>query len=209
MLVTEALVRENATKLKALYDRIDETLPFRSSSKEGRTAWEDACEEFHAKFDDLFFPGGLEGWQDFLSKKNEGVDAAILFLEVDSVVFRSGYIKQIIWKKVKQIQLTGIQKYRLESVARAYLKKPLRREFWHMVRYARLRGSPVFWTEIEELASQNFRSEEAVRAGWLMLAYQNEPVRNMLKIEILRPSWQIGYLPQRDLWQSKNQSIIR
>jgi len=49
----------NATELEKLRQRVDETFRQRSESPENRAAWQEAARAFHAAYDKLAFPGGL------------------------------------------------------------------------------------------------------------------------------------------------------
>lgn len=205
-LVDESTVRANAAELSRLNARIGETLAHRSSSASGRLAWETACATFHARYDDLFFPGGMARWEAFLSRQDEGMAAALLFLEVDPVFFRSGYLKEAIWQKLKQHLLSERERDRLDAVARQYLDAPLRREFWAMARYVRLRGSSSFWREMERLASQQERLRPAIRAGWLLLVLRNEPVRRLLGRQLADAGRQGVASSSLDLWMHARQA---
>jgi hypothetical protein len=190
-------VRANADRLSALHSRIHETLKLRSHSSFERAEWEAACAKFHEQFDELFFPGGATGWSAFLANQSEGIELALLFLEVDQHTFRSGYHKQIVWDRLKKLYLAPEEHERLEQTALAYLHRRVRREFWHMVNFMRLRGSSSFWQRVEILALEG---DESVmrKARWLLLARKNVPVRQWIGNELFRPKYQPGYVPQLD-----------
>jgi hypothetical protein len=192
-----AQIRENTRELVRLNERIHETVRFRSRSEADRDEWGKACEEFHRRFDDLIFPGGSERWEAFLRRDPAEVNSAVAFLEVDPWFFRSGYLKQIIWDRLKRTYLNSEQMVRLERVAQAYLHKRVQREFWHMVRFFRVRGSVTFWELMGSLAKTK-SGEVSLKAHWMLLAKQNVPVRNRIGREFLRTRYQSGYIP--DLW---------
>jgi hypothetical protein len=189
-----ASIRSNAVEIERLRARIHELVAFRSRSAADREAWAAACAQFHTAFDDLSFPGGNAAWQGFIEGKAESIELAVAFVEADPHFFRSGYMKQYIWNRLKQVAVTADQEHRLEQVALQYLSKPIRREFWHMVRYARTRGSESFWNRISMLAVENDVSL-STRAQWLLLARKNFPVRNWVGRELLRAKYQAGYVP--------------
>lgn len=54
----KAQVALNAAEIVRLKKRIGETAPYRGLSQAGRRAWEEACAEFHRRYNDLAFPGG-------------------------------------------------------------------------------------------------------------------------------------------------------
>ena len=49
---TDEIIR-NAERIRALKDRIDETLKQRDKNEHERNEWENACAEFHAQYDAL------------------------------------------------------------------------------------------------------------------------------------------------------------
>ena len=195
----QALALRDANELRRLYRRIDETLRHRSSSKEGRAAWEAACGEFHARFDDLCFPGGAEAWSGFGRGEAAFVPHALAFLEADPWSFRSGYHKQVVWRRFKRFLQSEQELQRLEQVALSYLPKRVRWEFWHMAKFVRARGQPDFWNSVLLLAASTDRSSSAVKANWLLLVRANVPVRRLIQRELLRASYQSGYTPVLDL----------
>jgi hypothetical protein len=146
-------IRRNASELDALHRRIHETFALRARSQHDLEAWESACAAFHAAYSRLFYPGGDERWEAFCAGDSSELETAILFLEADPLFFRSGYMKEIIWHRLKRQMLSYAQICRLEQVFHAALTKQIRREFWHMVRFFRRQGSPVFWENVSQLAS--------------------------------------------------------
>ncbi|GLQ94194.1 hypothetical protein [Dyella acidisoli] len=194
-----AEIRTNADAISRLWKRVYETLKHRGRSKKDREVWSSACEEFHRCFPMLFFPDGPERWAAFLNGDSSEINTVITFLEVDPWFFRSGYMKQTIWDKLKKLVLTSKDERRLEAVAARYLHKRAQREFWHMARYMRTRGSEAFWEAMEALASRH-TDELGLKASWLVLAKRNLPVRNLIGYEFLRVKYESGYVPK--LWFS-------
>jgi hypothetical protein len=193
-------VTANAERMRALSARIHETVRLRGTSAKHRADWEAACAEFHSQFDALFFPGGSEAWLDFTKGKSPDVEPALAFLEADPYAFRSGYTKQILWNRFKQISLSPDEKQRLESVALSYLNKRVRLEFWDMARYVRLRGSTEFWQSVTQIATASSRSSAAVKAYWLLLVRANQPIRRKIGGELLRARYNPGYKPILDFY---------
>ncbi len=192
-----AEIRANAHEIVRLHSRIDETVRYRSRSSADREEWSRACAEFHQRFPDLIFPGGEERWEAFLRRDPDEVDPAIAFLDVDPWFFRSGYLKQIVWDRLKRTHLSPDQMARLEKVAESYLHKRAQREFWHMVRFFRVRGTETFWETITALAGVK-SGDASLKAHWMLLARRNLPVRNWIGREFLRASYKPGYIP--NLW---------
>jgi len=193
-------VTANAERMRALSARIDETVRLRATSATHRAEWEAACADFHRQFDELFFPGGSQAWLDFTKGKSPEVEPALAFLEADPFSFRSGYHKQILWNRFKQIFLFPHEKQRLESVALSYLNKRVRWEFWHMAKYVRLRGSLEFWQSVTQIAVAGPRSSAAVKAYWLLLVRNNQPIRRRIGSELLRAKYEHGYKPLLDFY---------
>lgn len=191
---TAEQVRTNACTLRFLHARVSETVKLRSTSP---AEWEAACADFHAKFGDLFFPNGEAGWSDFVSTEGRGVELALLFLEVDQYTFRSGYHKGFVWKRLKKLHLSSEAQDRLEKVGLMYLQKRVHREFWPMVNFMRLRGSPRFWQDVEILAKTGTEGVDR-KARWMLLARNNAPVRRWISSELFRVRYEPGYVPCLD-----------
>jgi hypothetical protein len=193
-----ALATANAEKMRALNARIKETVKLRQTSAAHKARWEAACADFHGQFGELFFPGGIQAWTDFTRGDCANVEPALAFLEADPFAFRSGYHKQIVWNRFKQIFLSSEEEQRLESVAMGCLNKRVRWEFWAMARYLRLRGSAEFWQKVRQLATASQRSPVAVKAHWLLLVQANQPVRRRIGHELLRAKYEAAYQPTLD-----------
>jgi hypothetical protein len=191
---TAEQVRANAHRLRLLHARILETVKLRSTSP---AEWEAACADFHAQFGDLFFPNGEVGWSDFVSIKGHGIELALLFLEVDQYTFRSGYHKEFVWKRLKKLPLSTEAQDRLEKVGLMYLQKRVHFEFWSMVNFMRLRGSPRFWQNVEILAKTG-AGGVGRKARWMLLARNNAPVRRWISSELSQARYEPGYVPRLD-----------
>ena len=187
----------NAKIADQLWRAVHETAERRGRSEADRDIWIKACEEFHRTYPDLIFPWGYQRWEAFLARDSSELDTAIAFLEVDPRFFRSGYLKQIIWDKLKRAELSPKQERRIEAVALSYLQKRVQREFWHMTRYVRLRGSSIFWEALESIAAKR-NGETSMKANWLLLAKKNIAVRQWVGHEFSRARYEPGYVP--NLW---------
>lgn len=182
----------HAARLRALYDRIGETYAQYSASAAARKQWQDACNDFHDAYGNLFFPGGELAWQQFMDGSGRDVGCALAFLQADPWYHRSGYHKQVVWHRFKRTVLAREELRLLEGVALDYLGRRVRREFWHMARFVRLRGSADFWRRVEQMASDPVRSAPAIKATWLVLARQNKPVHRAIANEVRRAGYQPG-----------------
>jgi len=172
-------IRRNAQVIDSLRWKIDETLPFRSRSVKDRSAWEDACKAFHCYYEDHFYPGGARRWALLKAGDSSEIDTAIAFLCVDPWFFRSGYMKEEIWRVLKRAPLSSKQQRTLEAIAEEYLDKALRREFWTMARYVRIHGSEGFWSRIQTAAMSQAQTFRRTKAEWLLLRYMNKAVRKL------------------------------
>ena len=188
------LIQANAEAVDRLWRQVHETAAIRHRSSAHREAWRKASEDFHRSYAELAFPGGEQRWLAFLARDSSELGTAISFLKADPRFFRSGYLKQIIWDRLKRASLSVQQERQIEAVAVEYLHRRVQREFWHMSRYLRMRGSPGFWQGTEALASAN-TGPASVRAQWLMLAKENQPVRMWIGYELRRARYEPGYSP--------------
>ena len=166
----------------------------RSQSGAALEAWKRACKEFHGRYNELFYPGGLARWKAYLNGEMCESDTAIEILDPGVSYFRSGYLKEDIWRKMKRAPLSSKQLRRLESIALEYLPCRLRREFWSMARFAVFRGSDAFWEQVKALA-ENPQVFGAEKAGWLLVARSGRDVRRMVYHEFVRAKYQSGYTP--------------
>lgn len=111
----------NAEEITQLQNRIHETVEHRHENDQKLGEWQRACTEFHSKYDDLAFPGGLEGAYDrILSGDVEAIEAALCFLECRPFFFRSGYMFKDILRKTKRAPLDEGQSDRLNVVVASY-----------------------------------------------------------------------------------------
>ena len=66
-----------------LHSRIHETVKYRTKSPEKRREWEQACAEFHARYEGLAFPGGYRNALERISRSDpEAMEAAICALAI-------------------------------------------------------------------------------------------------------------------------------
>jgi hypothetical protein len=84
---------------------------------ESRKLWERACAEFHARFDELAFPGGYEtAGARILAGDPNAIEAALCFLELRPYFFRSGYMHRSLLRKAKRALLDSQQSARLRTI---------------------------------------------------------------------------------------------
>jgi hypothetical protein len=108
----------NAETINRLNARVDEAARERNANEAARRAWQQAANEFHTRYDQLAFPGGLErAKQRILAGDADAMEAALAFLECRPYFFRSGYIYKDLLRIAKKAPLTDDQKTRLSIIA--------------------------------------------------------------------------------------------
>ena len=111
----------NATELRPLDARIHETFRTWNRSPEAKEAWERACAEFHAQYDQLAFPGGYTGALGrIVAGDRQTIEAALCFVECRPFFFRSGYMFKDLLRKLKRAPLDPASAARLALVLEAY-----------------------------------------------------------------------------------------
>lgn len=124
----KAQIRRNADEIARLHGRIHETVRKRGQSEARRQQWQRACEELHARYDRLAFPGGLDGAFERLAAGDpETMEAAICFVELRPYFFRSGYLFEKLLRKAGHAPLSEAQAARLEAVRTAHTVRPATR----------------------------------------------------------------------------------
>jgi hypothetical protein len=184
-----AQILKDSETLNELRANIWRKVAHRDKSEEARAAWSAACGEFHEKFGSLFYPGGSEGLRQLRAKDPTAIDAAIDFLAADPVHFRSGYVKDRLWRRAPGWSLSESQVQRIEAAALAYLEKRIRRDFWYMCRAMARMARPSFWQSVTAALG----SSDALiskRASFLFVyslgIEQGETLRRNIRSEVIR-----------------------
>jgi hypothetical protein len=150
-----------------LNHQIDETFRRRDRGPKERAKWEAACAKFHKSFNDLFYPGGGELLDKLRTGNPEAVESAIRYLIADPRHFRSGYVKEYLWRMAPRMKLVAGDIERLENAAIAYLHRQISREFWYMCRAMARMGTSDLWRKVtQQLAAED--SLVAKRASYLL-----------------------------------------
>jgi hypothetical protein len=89
-------IRDASAQLDALNKRIDKTLRGRDRGPAERERWSNACEEFHRRYSELFYPGGDAALYALKRNETSAIGTALDFLEADPLHFRSGYTKEVV-----------------------------------------------------------------------------------------------------------------
>ena len=127
---TKEWFRRNTEEIRKLHGRIHETYKQRGKVPGATERWSRACEEFHARYDSLAFPGGYETAVARMAQGDaEAIEAALCFVELRPYFFRSGYMFKTFLRKLKRAQLDVRQTERFERVVQAYEKwRQMKRE---------------------------------------------------------------------------------
>lgn len=114
----------NAAEIVRLHARIHATVALRDTSRAARAEWQQACADFHRRYDALAFPGGYgAALEKFRAADPSVLEPALCFLELRPYFFRSGYMRTVLLRRVKRAQLSPDQRQRLDAVL-------ARREAW-------------------------------------------------------------------------------
>ena len=193
-----SVIRRNAELLDSLHREVHRTFRAREQSPAARQAWQAACSAFHAQQRELFYPGGHSRWTAFRHGHSGELETAIELLPPEIHSFGSGYLKEVIWQRLKRACLSAEQLRRIDTIALSYLDHRLRREFWSMCRYAVFRGSQRFWDDIERMASKG-EAPQREKAGWLLAAKRGIAIRRRVEAEFARARFDPDYRPALDL----------
>ena len=110
-------IEENAETIRRLHDRIDDTYAQKTRSPDHHKKWSEACAEFHARFDELSFPGGFETARErIMAGDLETIEAALCFVELRPYFFRSGYMYDALIRKLKHASFSDSQAMRFQVV---------------------------------------------------------------------------------------------
>ena len=99
-----------------------------------------------------------------------GVEPAIKFLKADVYEFRSGYLKEYLWRYLNRVPLSDRQRQRLLEVARKYLARRMTREFRSMCRLVHRIADEEFVIDVRSLA-ESANDERIRRRAQLLSAY--------------------------------------
>ena len=99
-----------------------------------------------------------------------GLEPAMRFLKDDVQEFRSGYLKEYLWRYLSRVSFTERQKERFLQIGRKYLERRMTREFWQMCRFIGQIADAEFAEQVENLAAS--AHDEGVRQrATLLKAY--------------------------------------
>lgn len=157
-LVSPARIRSNSAELNEINRQIKKALPERGPE------WHSAVADFHARFDQLVYPGGSVMLNRVRVGDPAALELALRFLEVDPMHFRSGYLKEHLWNWLKRLDISLSATERLEGAAFGYLERIANREFWAMAKAMHYIARPSFWAKVASVAESQEppRSQRAI-----------------------------------------------
>lgn len=162
-------IRQDSQEINRLLAQINTLSRQRDNAPQQRAAWQAACQDFYARYDGLCFPGGAAMLERVRSGDPAAVEAAVRFLLADPYHFRSGYLKERLWRWLANLQLSVGARNRLERAAMAYLDRRIGREFWAMCKAMARIGRPAFWIGVSARAVGVPATGAAVPAGNIAL----------------------------------------
>lgn len=132
-----SIITTNAARLRQLHEAIHETFQRRAEGPEATAAWKQAAEEFHRRYDELAFPGGLEaGLLRIKAGDLQAIETAILYLELRPFYFRAQYNRNKFTRLLKRQNLPSRLQERFDATRE-------RLRAWSEGRRASLRKSPA------------------------------------------------------------------
>lgn len=92
----QPVIESNAAQLRRLHGAVREAFLHRSEGSEEYRTWEKACAEFHRRWDELAFPGGLRsGLRRIAAGDPQAIETAIRYLELRPFYCRAQYTREI------------------------------------------------------------------------------------------------------------------
>lgn len=134
-MVSSKHILRNSEELNRLSERIHvASRGRRASDPASLDKHLEACREFHERFDSLMYPGGCAVFNRVRQHDPHALETAVTFLLADPIHFRSGYLKEYLWRWLVHCPLSDLARSRLERAALGYLDRPIKREFAAMCR---------------------------------------------------------------------------
>ncbi len=182
--------------INELDKKIDSTFLLRDKGEEYFKEWEIACANYHQVYAKLAFEECYDINNGIRSCSKNAIDASISFLMADPYYFRSGYVKEFIWRYLPSCRLTETQRNKIEKSIENYLERQICREFWYMCRAMNRIGSKEFWNSVKETIV-NSTSKKQLRAKCLYEYRENistgERIRKQIYRLIIRENYEKSY----------------
>jgi hypothetical protein len=116
----------NAAVISSLHKAIHATFKRRSESDQAWEEWQRATAEFHARYDELAFPGGLTlAFECLAAADMTTAETAIIFLELHPRFFRSQYNATAFTRLLRKIALRPDLQKRFDAVMAAERERKL------------------------------------------------------------------------------------
>lgn len=147
-MVSVGHILRGSAELNRLRSRIKATFLDRQLSKEHWSVWADACKDFHREFEHLVYPGGTVMLNRVRQQDLVALQTAVVFLLADPMHFRSGYLKEHLWRWLAHCPLQARELSQLERAALRYLDRAASREFFAMCKFMHRRGRDRFWSSV-------------------------------------------------------------
>jgi hypothetical protein len=108
----------------------------------------------------IFKKYSVNEFYDALKRADPAILEDVLqFLEEDSRAFRSGYLKQKMWRRIRRFSLDQTHIQRLENAAFKYLQRPMTPEFTYMCKTMTSLATQDFWRKVAEKITTGTRQE--------------------------------------------------
>lgn len=184
------IIASNADKINQLDKAIKHAY-----AKADWASHKSATARFHADYPRLFYPGGEERLKALRRADEVAVQTALNFLDVDPQYFRSGYIKEYLWRYIVRCWLTAQDIGRLHQIALRYTERRIQREFWYMCRAMTHIANPEFWIAVRERLNSD-DPQVRLRAAYLD-AYSRgieagERARKQVRYDVLSRKYGAG-----------------
>jgi hypothetical protein len=166
-----ARIQQNSREINRMLAQINALVEVRDASPEQRRQWQAACEEFHSRYEGLCFPGGGAMLARVRGGDPAAIEAAVQFLLADPYHFRSGYLKERLWRWLANQPLSASARNRLERAALSYLDRRICREFRMMCKAMTRIGRAHFWSQVAKRAVAADSDPAAAKRATLLLAY--------------------------------------
>lgn len=178
-------IHEASAELDSLHKRIKETFRTRDRGVEERERWRGACAEFHSRYPELFYPGGDASLDALKLHEPAAIQVAIDFLDADPRHFRSGYLKEELWRRIRNAPLIQEDKTRLEGIAMKYLDRRISRDFWWMARVMSVLAPKTFWDRVRAVAESE-PPPKKTRAQYLHVYEQGAAAGGRNRVKVYR-----------------------
>jgi len=169
-------VKKNTQKIKELYNAIREAFIELPHGPKHTVA----AKEFHSRYDELAYPGGLERVLKSLKDKDYSVvDNVIEYLKVDPFFYRSGYSIEKMIMYLKHFVLNDLQEQEVSKLILRSIENGPRSFFLRYVRLARRVNPELLLPGIRQVMSKKDNTPRVMMRAQLLLARIGEVKINM------------------------------